>query len=157
MKRGREETGEDREDNINSQEAETETPRTHIRRRISFIEDSDTEILIDNQAHKKRRMPKEVEELKLYIVDAIKGLSTSKQAEGIINSISIHSNQIHENRMAWERNSREIGEIRNSISNIESVLLGGGGPNSGSGGRMGAAGNQASTRPGSSYAATAAV
>ena len=99
-----------------------DTPRTAIRKKISFVDESDEEVYIDQQAHKKRKMSQEVQELKLWFSGAIAGLSTSKQAEDIITGMAAQSTQISENKKTSERNANEIAGIKVTLDKIESTL-----------------------------------
>ena len=96
----------------------------NTRRRIIFgeIDESDEEVTFDSQAHKRRKMSKEVEELKMWITVQIAELSTKKQSQDIQNSISNHTSMIAENRAAGKANADKIEKMGDSISNIERSL-----------------------------------
>ena len=43
---------------------DTDSREISVRKRIDFDADSDDEVIIDNQAHKRRKMGKDIEDLK---------------------------------------------------------------------------------------------
>ena len=122
MKRPRTELDQSYEEVRIQSECNTDSPRTSIQRRISFVDDTDEEVLINNQAHKKRKMSQEVQELKVWFGQAIAGLSTRDQSDTIIANINAHAAQIAENKMTGYKNSRDIQEIKNSLSSIDERL-----------------------------------
>ena len=122
MKRRREDLDQSHEEQ--RLEKDTESPGTYIRKRLSFVDDSDTEILIDNQAFKRRKMSKEVEELKVYFAKAIEGLSTKGQSDAILSNLMAHSTQIAENKATGEKNAKDIGDIKHAVYNIERNMMG---------------------------------
>ena len=81
-----------------------------VRKRINFeAESDDNEVVIDTHAHKKRKMSREMEELKLWITDT---LSTKEQTQQLIDNIN-------NNTIRGKKNEEDIAEIKQSIHNIE--------------------------------------
>ena len=139
MKRKREELNQSHERVRLVETTDNEESNASAKKRLEFEVESDTddEVFIDTQAHKKRRMSKEVDELKAWIATQVSALSTKKQSEEIKQSINHHAAQIQENKFACERNAKDISEMKGTLSNIERELVGGARGGDGRGGQIG--------------------
>ena len=71
--------------------------------------DSDTEVIINCQAHKRRKMTKDIEDLKVWMTD---NMATKEQTEKIYATVQ-------SNTARAERNEDDIREIRLSLANME--------------------------------------
>ena len=93
---------------------EPEVEETSIRRRINFDKDSDDEISFNCQAHKRRKLSKEMEELKTWFT---KELNTrmSDQTKTIMDSLNVTNTRSL-------KNEEDISQIKGAISRIENSL-----------------------------------
>ena len=82
-----------------------------IRRRIDFDVDSeDEEITFNNQAHKKRKLSHDMDELKVWI---------GKKFEESNEQTQLLFDNINENKARGIRNEADIQKIRESVDRIE--------------------------------------
>ena len=94
------------------EEADPTTEEVSVRRRILFdSEDSDDKVFFDTQAHKKRKMGKEYEELKLLITSEL-----AAQTKVLMESISANTTR-------GLKNEAEIANLRGAITRIETAIL----------------------------------
>ena len=100
---------------INDNDNNTETSADNfeevsIRRRINFDADSDEEIIFDTQAHKKRKMTKDMEELKVWFDKKMED-----QTKQIVDSINVNTER-------GLRNEKDIVQLKGAISRIEQAI-----------------------------------
>ena len=104
----------------------SEVEEITIRRRIDFEteaeSDSDNEVTINRQAHKRRKMGADMEELKVWfdnkMTEKMANLSTKEQTQTLVDSIN-------ENAARGRKNEDDIRSIRAALTNIEDKLAGG--------------------------------
>ena len=74
-----------------------------VRKRINFDQESDSEeeVFFDTQAHKRRKMGKDTDELKIWIAQQFKekmsGLATHNQTQDLVKSINDTRNRVEKN------------------------------------------------------------
>ena len=95
---------------FNSNDTTNKEKELSVRKRINF-DSEDEEITFDTQAHKKRKLSKEMEELKLWIGERFDE-SKAETKKLITESISATAAR-------GKKNEEDMAEIRESISNIE--------------------------------------
>ena len=99
----------DEEDN-GEEEVVTIEEELTVRKRIDFEDSSDDEVVINRQAHKKRKISRDMEELKIWI----KGQFEENKAETrkLVDTIDAAVSK-------GKKNEAEINNIKDSIANIE--------------------------------------
>ena len=87
-----------------------------VRKRINFDDDSDDdEVIITSQAHKKRKLSAEMEELKVWMEEKFD--AQKEQTQDLVKSVMANAER-------GKKNEHEISLIKNSIVNIERRLDG---------------------------------
>ena len=111
-------------------EVEEQLEEVTIRKRLNFEDtdsDTDNEVTFCNQAHKKRKLLKDMEEMKVWMREEIKaglvGLATSDQVTKIADEVKGHARQIQENKEESRKNAANIAVIQKSIENIERGIV----------------------------------
>ena len=104
------------------------------RKRLHFNDDdseSDNEVTINTQAHKRRKLSKEMEELRAWMQtefdkqnDKLPKVATGNQLDEISRNIKTNSEQIKRNQDEGRKNTEDIAALRGSITNIEREILG---------------------------------
>ena len=92
-----------------------EAEEVSIRRKIIFDSESDDEVSFDIQAHKKRRMGLDMEELKVWFRAELK-TKMGEQTEKITETIK-------ENTERGIKNSEDIADLKLAISRIEANTI----------------------------------
>ena len=101
------------------QQKDRSSVEVNVRKRINFDEDSDEEVIIDTQAHKRRKLAGDMEELKVWMEKQfdtrLSNLATRDQQQQLIDTVN-------KNAERSKKNELDIGQIQTSMMNMEQRL-----------------------------------